>query len=155
MKLLLCSLEKLVSYTPKEMFKHTSKYFKEKTDLMLDKQVYPNEYMNSFDRLDEPCLPSVEEFGTSLNEGVVYKKWSIPSEIQKKCEKRYEHVVRIFRAFGCRDLRDYTRLYCKSDVLLLADIFENFIDVSMKIYNLDPSHYLTASSLYKPLCEGE
>ena len=32
-------------------------------------------------------------------------------------------------------------------MLLLADLFENFIDVSMKIYNLDPSHYLTASSL--------
>ena len=42
---------------------------------------------------------------------------------------------------------DYTELYCKSDVLLLADVFENFIDVCYEKFHLDPAHYITAPSL--------
>ena len=41
----------------------------------------------------------------------------------------------------------YSRLYCKSDVLLLADIFESFIDVCLEKYKLDFSHYITAPAL--------
>ena len=44
-------------------------------------------------------------------------------------------------------LERYTKLCCFCDTLLLADIFENFIDVSLQIYGLYPSHYVTAPSL--------
>ena len=48
---MLCLLEKVISCTPKEMFGHTSKYFQgEELDLMLDKGVFPYEYMDNLER---------------------------------------------------------------------------------------------------------
>ena len=49
--------------------------------------------------------------------------------------------------FKCNTLLDYHNLYLKSDVLLLADIFENFKNVCYKIYGLDPSYYYTSPGL--------
>jgi len=38
---------------------------------------------------------------------------------------------------------DYSDLYLKSDVFLLADVFENFREMCMQSYNLDPAYYFT------------
>ena len=42
---------------------------------------------------------------------------------------------------------DYHDHYLKKDVLLLADVFEKFIDRRMKFYWLDPSHYFSSPGL--------
>ena len=68
----------------------------------------------------------------------------IPNEIS---DENYSHAQKVFKTFDCKNLADYTKLYCKSDVLLPADVFETFIDVCLKKYELDPSHYITAPSL--------
>ena len=46
-----------------------------------------------------------------------------------------------------KTMRDYHDLYLKSDVLILADVFENFRAVNMKYYNLDPFRYYTMPSV--------
>ena len=46
-----------------------------------------------------------------------------------------------------KNLEDYHNLYNRVDVLLLADVFENFREICIKNYNLDPAHYYTASGL--------
>ena len=46
--------------------------------------------------------------------------------------------------FGCRTQGDYNDLYLKIDVLLLADVFENFRRLCFSTYNLDPAYYYTA-----------
>ena len=41
----------------------------------------------------------------------------------------------------------YNDLYLKSDVLLLADIFEHFREICLNIYGLDPAHYVSSPGL--------
>ena len=59
----------------------------------------------------------------------------------------YDHAKTVWKDFGCKTLREYHDLYNVSDVLLLADVFENFRDVCMKNYNLDPAWYYTSPGL--------
>ena len=138
------SLESLVSNLDKPSFEHTGKYFHGKElDLMLRKGVYPYEYMTGVQRLCERSLPPNEEFASLLGAGVVSDSETIiaPSHIS---DEDCRHAQKVFEAFGCENLADYKELYCKSDVLLLADVFESFIDVCLEKYKLDPSHYISS-----------
>ena len=141
------SLEKLVGNLEKPSFKHTGKYFRgEELDLMLRREVYPYEYMTGVQRLREQGLPPWEEFASLLGAAVISDSDAIitPSHIS---DEDYHHAQKVFEAFGCENLADYTRLYCKSDVLLLADVFESSIDVCLGKYKQDPSDYITAPAL--------
>ena len=42
---------------------------------------------------------------------------------------------------------DYHDHYLKKDVLLLADVFEKFIDTCLKFYKIDPCHYFSSPGL--------
>ena len=46
-----------------------------------------------------------------------------------------------------KNMSDYHDHYLKKDVLLLADVFENFIDPCLKYYGLDPCHYFSSPRL--------
>ena len=56
----------------------------------------------------------------------------------------YERACRIWNRYKCETLADFTRIYVQSDVLMLADIFENFRKMGLEHYQLDPAHYYTA-----------
>ncbi|XP_065639665.1 uncharacterized protein LOC136072388 [Hydra vulgaris] len=62
-------------------------------------------------------------------------------------DEDYLHAQTIWKEFDCETFRDYHNLYNKSDVLLLADVFENFRDVCFNNYKLDPAWYYTAPGL--------
>ena len=154
MKFMQTSLEKLVENLGKDKskFKRMSKYFHdEDLNLILRKGVYPYEYMTDISKYREQSLPLKEIFNSRLDVVAVsnsddkFKSSDmLPSEIS---DEDYQHAHTVFKTFNCKNLGDYTELYCKSDVLLLADVFENFIDVCLEKYKLDPSHYITAPSL--------
>ncbi|ELT88969.1 hypothetical protein CAPTEDRAFT_103875, partial [Capitella teleta] len=79
-------------------------------------------------------LPPIEAFYSQLSgEGI--------------SKDDYEHAKNVWKEFGMRTLRDYHDLYNQSDVLLLADVFENFRDVCCTHYGLDPAWYYTAPGL--------
>ena len=126
------SLEKLASYLTelkivRREFSHLSDAAFE---LLTRKGVFPYEYVDSFAKLDEKELPSREDFYSSLNDSNV-------------SDEDYEHAKTVWREFNVENLGEYSDLYLKTDVLLLADIFENFRDNCMKAYGLDPAHYYT------------
>ena len=58
----------------------------------------------------------------------------------------------MFKAFKLNNIGDYHDLYVKSDTLLVADIFENFRNMCIEIYELDPAHFLSASRLALQAC---
>ena len=128
------SLEKLVSNMPKESFKYTSEVFEGKEfDLMVRKGVYPYDYMDSFDKFNEK-LPSKEEFYSLLNDEHI-------------SNEDYEHAQNVWNTFSLKNMGDYHNLYLGSDVLLLADVFENFRKTCLEYYKLDPCHYFTSPGL--------
>ena len=59
-------------------------------------------------------------------------------------DEDYEHAQKVWKVFGMKTMRDYHDLYLKSDVLILADVFEEFRKVCLDNYKLDPAWYYTS-----------
>ena len=55
----------------------------------------------------------------------------------------YLHAQQVWDTFDCRNIGDYHDIYLRTDVLLLADVFENFRKAAMATYGLDPAWYYT------------
>ena len=127
-------LEKLVSNLPRKSLKYTSQKFKgKKLDLMARKGVYPYDYMDSFDKFNEK-LPTKEEFYSVLNNEHI-------------SDEDYKNAHNVWNTFSIKNMGEYHDLYLKSDVLLLADVFENFRKTCLEYYKLDPCHYFTSPGL--------
>ena len=54
---------------------------------------------------------------------------------------------KLFKKLYNKNLGDYHDLYVQSDTLMLADVFENFRNKCIEIYELDPAHFLSAPGL--------
>ena len=50
----------------------------------------------------------------------------------------------VFEEFKLKNFDDYHDLYVQTNTVLLADVFENFRNKCIKIYELDPAHFLPA-----------
>ena len=129
------SLEKLVSNLPRESLKYTSKQYKgKKLDLMARKGTYPYDFMDSFENFNEARLPTKEDFYSILND-------------ENISDEDYKHAQTVWETFNLKNMGEYHDLYLKTDVLLLADVFENFRRTCLEYYKLDPCHYFTSPSL--------
>ena len=62
-------------------------------------------------------------------------------------DEDYIHAQKMFKELKLKNLDEYHDLYVQSDILLLADVFENFRDKCTEIYELDPAHFLSAPGL--------
>ena len=98
--------------------------------LLLRKGVYPYEYMDSWNRFNKTSLPDKKGFYSRLN-------------IENIMDIDYIHAARIFKEFKMNNLADYHDLYVQSDSLLLAEIFENFRNMSLKMYGLGPAYFVS------------
>ena len=54
----------------------------------------------------------------------------------------YTHANEVFKEFKLKHLGEYHGLYVQSDTLLIADVFENFRNMCIKVYELDPPNFL-------------
>ncbi|KAL7304813.1 hypothetical protein TKK_0003036 [Trichogramma kaykai] len=99
-------------------------------NLLCEKGVFPYEYVNCHEKLEETELPPIEAFYSCLTGGVI-------------TEKEYKRATDVWNTFQIQTLGQYSDLYLKTDVLLLADVFENFRDSCMQHYGLDSAHYYT------------
>ena len=130
------SLDKLTSGLPKEkstITRHNSSNA-EQLDLLLRKGVYPYSYMDSWTRFSETSLPPQEAFFSELTQEHI-------------SDDDYRHAQKVWNTFQCKTLKNFHDLYLKTDVLLLADIFENFRSTCLHHYKLDPAHYFTSPGL--------
>ena len=64
----------------------------------------------------------------------------------------YRHAKRVCKEFNNKNIGDYHDLHVQSDTLLLADVFENYGNKWIEIYELDPAHFLSAPGLAWQAC---
>ena len=64
----------------------------------------------------------------------------------------YQHAQRVWEEFGIHNLGDYHDLYLRTDVVLLANVFEAFRDTCLRHYSLDPAHFYTSPGLAWRTC---
>ena len=107
--------------------------------LLTRKGVYPYEYINSWDRFEEAQLSPIEAFYSNLNMSLI-------------SEDNYQHAQRVWKEFVTLNLGDYHDLYLRTDVALLANMFEAFRDTCLKHYKLDPAHFYTSPGLAWKAC---
>ena len=99
--------------------------------MLFRKGIYPYDYVNSVERLSETELPPKSAFYSKLNDCDI-------------SDADYNHAQTVWKEFNFKTFREYHDLYNLSDVLLLADVFENFRDVCMV---LEPAWYFTSPGL--------
>ena len=95
----------------------------EKYDLLTNKGIYSYEYITPWEKLSETQLPPIEDFYSKLNDS-------------NTSEDDYQHAQKVWRAFSIKDLGKYHDLYLKTDVVLLANVFEAFRSTCLKHYKL-------------------
>ena len=98
-------------------------------DLLTRKGVYPYEYVNSWDQFNETQLPPIDAFYSNLNMSLI-------------SEEDYQHAQQAWKEFG----------YLRTDVVLLANVFENFRGTCLRHYTLDPAHFYGTSRLAWHTC---
>ena len=130
----------------------------EQFKLLMGKQVYPDDYMDTWEKFEEQQLPTKELFFNKLRDKDI-------------TDEDYAHAQEVWRKCGCETMMDYHDLYLMCDVLTLCAAFEEFRTVCLKSprkevdpatrfsgqlqllvvepgnYELDPAHYVSAPHL--------
>ena len=120
----------------KKNFKHTNSFWgcDEKFHLNIRKGVYPYEYMNGWEKFEETSISPKDAFYSRLN-------------MKGISDQDYEYAQQVWNTMEKNTLGCYHDNYLKTDVLLLADVFETFRDTCLKHYRLDPAHFYTVPGL--------
>ena len=95
--------------------------------------------MDNWERFNETSLPNKESFYNNLN-------------MKNIDDIDYRHDNNVFKRFKSKNLGEYHDLYVQSHTLLLADVFENFRNTCVKVYKLDPAHFLSLPGLAWQAC---
>ena len=139
-KFMSSSLDSLVNNLVKggHEFWQFEKYTSEQRELLIRKGVYPYEYMDSWEKFEEP-LPKIDEFYNKLNVSGISRG-------------DYKHAIKVWNKFKLKNMGDYHDLYLETDLVLLANVFESFRKVCLDNYGLDPAHFYTAPGLAWKAC---
>ena len=95
--------------------------------------------MDSWEKFDETTLPPKEAFYSNLN-------------LEDISDEDYTHAQKVWDVFEIKNLGEYHDLYVQSDTLLLADVYENFRNMCLNIYELDPVYFVSAPGLAWQAC---
>ena len=140
------SLDKVVKNLSDKDFKYLIEEFgSENLELLKQKGAYPYEYMNSFERFNEEKLPTKKFFYSSVKDRKIGDDGKISDNHIDVND--YLAFKKTWDKFKVKNMGDYHDHYLKKDVLLLADVFEKFIDTCLKYYGLDPCHYFSSPGL--------
>ena len=87
--------------------------------------------MDNWEKFDETTAPPKEAFYSQL-------------KLEDISDADYAYAQKVWEVFGIKNPGEYYDLYAQSDTLFLADVFENFWNMYLEIYELDPVYFLSA-----------
>ena len=90
--------------------------------------------MDDFEKFKKQSLPKKTSFFSRLKQ-------------EKVSDEDFEHAQKVWKEFELKNMGDFHDLYLKTDVLLLADVMENFRKLCEKHYELDPAHFFTVPGM--------
>ena len=134
MRFLTASLEKLTESLKDNDYIHLKRNFPNHWMLLKNKLAYPYEFYNTLEDYEKP----IDELLKAGNEAY-YSKTANKIPDQKEIDRTNE----IIKLFNIKNGRQLTELYCKADVVLLADIFEKFIEVSKTEFGINPLYHIS------------
>ena len=135
LKFMASSLEALVNNLPEGALNNLNKYFTpEQVKLLKQKGFFPYDYMDDIEKLKDTKPPPQKAFYSKLT-GKGINNYN------------HQHVLNVWKTWKMKTFKEYLELYNVTDVLLLADVFENFREICLKNYGLDPVYYYTAPGL--------
>lgn len=134
-----CGLNELANNLKKEEKINTYRYFKnlysdDVINELLKKGVYPYDFMNDFNKFNMIDIPKKENFYSKMNDKNI-------------SDEEYKRAVNIWNITNCKNMGDYTMIYLICDVLLLADVCENFVKKAIDFYKLEPFYYYSLPGL--------
>lgn len=130
------SLSKVAKSLTDADYHNLTRYFGVNTSLMRRKGVYPYEYIDTETAVAKFAggMPPIEAFYNKLS-GCGIKP------------KKYDYALEVYRTLGLKNFGEYHDVYLITDVLILADIFANFITLSYREYKVDPLRFYTSPGL--------
>ena len=103
-------------------------------DVMVQKGVYPYEYIDGWEKLEETSLPLKDAFYSRLNmKGISDQDYEYAQKVLNRIMSGHENIT----------LGYYHDVYLATDLLLLVDMFEAFRNTCLKNYKLDPALHRT------------
>ena len=95
--------------------------------------------MSIWDKFEETRLPPKEALHSNLNMSGI-------------SDYDYEHAQKVWKEFKLKNLGEYHDLYLKTDMLLLSNVFEAFMNTYLEYYKLDLAHFYTSPGLAWKAC---
>ena len=102
-------------------------------ELLTKKQIYPYEYITDINKMKEKKLPNKNNFFSSLKG-------------ENISDSQYKHAKHVYSIFNCKNIGDYTKLYCQLDTILLSEVFNSFRETMFTMLKLDPSYFVSLPS---------
>jgi hypothetical protein len=141
-------------------FKNLTSYFYDTSDeileLLVQKGVFSYSYLDSFKKLETTEYPNYESFYDNLKDkNIKLKEYERGKKLWDYFKSRAEQprgpkesdIPQESTERRVWSFKEYMELYLTCDVLILADCFESFRDLSLKYYCLDPAHYISSPGL--------
>ena len=97
----------------------------------MQKGVYPYEYMDAWKKFNNTLLPEKKYFYSHLN-------------AEDITDAYYTYAKRICKDFEIKNSAEHHDLSVQSNTLLIAYVFENSRNMSLEIYELDPTKFPSA-----------
>ena len=99
-------------------------------EMLTRKGIFCYEHYDNFEQIKTATsIPPIDAFYSTLNEESISKS-------------DYNFAKNMFKYFNCKNMLDYTMLYCSLDVALLCETFLQYRKMVMKHFDLDPSYYI-------------